>query len=227
MNCVAMDSNNNVLVKNWPHQLTETLAKAIEPEPHDSVLVPITYHEVYCNHAHLLLYKNPQNGINNNTLYPVCIQIQGILEKSLFTLHFAPSATQNITLGSGPFKDQWESLLLAISNLHQLVHISLDENGYKEPPITAMCSLYMQRRVFSKITATNCEVSSALHTTDDPSHKADFVNDKWRVLQKITLARKDSQGKLGIKSDSKERQLPANTSNTLSIAVQSLALDTE
>ncbi|EGO30385.1 hypothetical protein SERLADRAFT_404579 [Serpula lacrymans var. lacrymans S7.9] len=144
------------------------------------------------------------NKINNNTLYPLCIRIQGILEKSLLsalgswdgTLHFALSATQNIMLGSGPFKDQWESLLLAIHKLCQLVHISLGENGYTEPPITAMCSLYMQRQVFSKITATHCKVSLALHATNNPSHKADLINDKWRVLQKITLARKDLQGKV-------------------------------
>ncbi|EGO30718.1 hypothetical protein SERLADRAFT_454995 [Serpula lacrymans var. lacrymans S7.9] len=84
-------------------------------------------------------------------LYPVKLRMQGVLSNfnlaSLGTWNGIPlqasSACQTLTLTSGPFHDQWQPILSAICNICQLIHVSLGENSYEEPPILSMHNLYM------------------------------------------------------------------------------------
>ncbi|KAJ7126128.1 hypothetical protein C8R44DRAFT_734033 [Mycena epipterygia] len=128
----------------------------------------------------LLLYKNPHvyPGAPANSLYPVGVRVQGFVEKC----NLRPlgnwngegppqGALQFIALSGGPlFGEQFQGCL-GQPNLER-------DRGD---------TMFIARRVFTKLTTINRAVPSVISAGDDPMNWARRVQNGWRVISKVNV----------------------------------------
>ncbi|KAH7908093.1 hypothetical protein BJ138DRAFT_1208189, partial [Hygrophoropsis aurantiaca] len=205
--------DRGILIRDlWPDGISESLQLE---NPNTDIaewqVVPFTYEET-CDwahvvadvnasdrtHAHLLLYKSPNfDDIQPNEVFPVTIRVQGFLGR--FNLspfgtwnrsdsNGAP-AIQHLSLTCSGLVELWTPVVDAIFNIRKLIHASLGSVEREDEHPENAHDIYMQRRVFTKITPQNAHLQDVLTSGEDPSHLRDRVAANWRVTEKIQLGR--------------------------------------
>ncbi|KAJ7266042.1 hypothetical protein C8J57DRAFT_1469916 [Mycena rebaudengoi] len=141
---------------------------------------------------YLLAYRYPALSEDAllSTICPVGIRVQG---DSL-----PQSAVQFVVLGGGAaLESQFREYVFAIEKvidyIYHCVHYQTDRTDLGD-------SLYVSRRVFTKITAKNRAEPSALAEGDDPHGDAAKFGDEWRVVNKARVGKyvTDSDGTAGV-----------------------------
>ncbi|KAJ7648171.1 hypothetical protein DFH06DRAFT_1135620 [Mycena polygramma] len=146
--------------------------------------------------ALLLLYKRPHIFPNAppGVLYPVGVRVQGIVERlNLKTTGSwirarsgtAPQgALQHIVLGGGAESSTiFRQYKAAVNNVVAYIYRSLDQK--QPPPRQDSDSLFVGRRVFTKVTSKNRKTPSALEEGDDPMNYCKAIDNEWRIISKV------------------------------------------
>ncbi|KAK6977893.1 hypothetical protein R3P38DRAFT_2809848 [Favolaschia claudopus] len=133
------------------------------------------------------LYRTPAN-----VLYPVGIRVQGFVEScnlralGSWSRDSSPSsALQHIILYGGVHEEVFGQYISAISEVTSYIYRSLncalpEGGGFSSQRTT----LFVARRVFTKITHRNRGRPSVLEPRDDPLLEARAVEHEWRVTEK-------------------------------------------
>ncbi|KAK7038347.1 hypothetical protein R3P38DRAFT_2770617 [Favolaschia claudopus] len=125
-------------------------------------------------------------------IFPVGVRVQGFVDSvnlrplGNWTRGSSPSsALQHISLsGAGKYEAQFTHYVSAVNNIILFIYRSL--NG--TPPndnFLSQNSLFIARRVFTKVTSMNRDMPSMLNAEDDPMQEARFVEDTWKVTEKL------------------------------------------
>ncbi|KAJ7656084.1 hypothetical protein DFH06DRAFT_1132571 [Mycena polygramma] len=143
-----------------------------------------------------LLYKHPHVLPNSppNVVCPVGIRVQGFVERlNLRTLgswdsHKPPQgALQHIVLSGG--KDHtnvFRQYVAAVNDVVKFIYRSLGLPARalnREDPDT----MFIGRRVFTKVHRWNHNTPSVLEQGDDPMEIARAIDPEWRVLKKLDI----------------------------------------
>ncbi|KAJ7431458.1 hypothetical protein B0H11DRAFT_2261897 [Mycena galericulata] len=196
------------LVNEWPAHLRFLSALGISNEDQHMEghqIVPRTYHglrdwsyvgrkggEHDMTRGFLLLYKDPPVLPNSpkSILYPVGVRVQGFIERCNFkplgnwdTQRQPQTAIQFIVLSGGahygPVFSQYKS---AVDEVIGFIHKCLSSRAPARREEEE--SMFIGRRVFTKITSRNRKAPSALEPGDDPMEFAKTVEPNWRVTSK-------------------------------------------
>ncbi|KAF8836067.1 hypothetical protein BDN67DRAFT_882647, partial [Paxillus ammoniavirescens] len=184
-----VDSTGLLVKDDWPAQLIANLDYIVDKELESWQIIPDVYKDVYCTHAYMVIYKNPFNQ-SSDTLLPVTVRIQGFLGTNdlSVTSNGAVSAIQHLTLHPRGYPGIWEASLLAIRNVCKPVHASVGGEEV-DGPLNPEQPIYMQRRVFTKVTSSTANRPSALMPCDDPTKQADICEPAWHVMEKLQIGR--------------------------------------
>ncbi|KAJ7500714.1 hypothetical protein B0H11DRAFT_1908588 [Mycena galericulata] len=196
------------LVNEWPAHLRFLSALGISNEDQHMdgyQIVPRTYYGLRdwayvgrngrdhdMTRGFLLVYKDPPVLPNSpqNILCPVGVRVQGFIERCNFkplgnwdTQRQPQTAIQFIVLSGGahygPVFSQYKSAVHeVISFIHKCLNSRAPARREEEE------SMFIGRRVFTKITSRNRKVPSALEPGDDPMEFAKTVEPNWRVTSK-------------------------------------------
>ncbi|KAJ7602624.1 hypothetical protein DFH06DRAFT_1351222 [Mycena polygramma] len=172
-----------------PHQTVPRTVAAMR----DWAYVRNNPNEADHTRALLLLYKRPHVFPNApaGVLYPVGVRVQGIIERlNLKTVGSwvngsAPqSALQHVVLGGGAEHSHiFRQYKAAVNNIVAYIYRSLDQK--QPPPRQDSDSLFVGRRVFTKVTSKNRKTPSALEEGDDPMNYCKAIDDEWRIISKV------------------------------------------
>jgi len=153
-----------------------------------------------------LLYKQPSGDNEANVVYPVTLRIQGFLQN--FDLSVlgswdgestnAVKAVQFLSLTSGGLNEPWIPTQLAIHNIRQLIRQTLSRTQSSPSEVLADpdASIYMTRRVFTKVRGSVDNTPSVLDPTDDPHNWGWRVASDWRVTEKLQIGRLLDDGRI-------------------------------
>ncbi|KAJ6518267.1 hypothetical protein C8R47DRAFT_1205334 [Mycena vitilis] len=143
-----------------------------------------------------LLYKHPRILPNSppGVVCPVGIRIQGFVERlDLRTLGSWDSdkvpqgALQYIVLSGGKnHAALFRQYKAAVGDVIKYIHRSLGvppRVSTREDPDT----MFVGRRVFTKVHPANRNVPSVLEQGDDPMEMASAIDSEWRVLKKLSI----------------------------------------
>ncbi|KAJ7088876.1 hypothetical protein B0H15DRAFT_800820 [Mycena belliarum] len=143
----------------------------------------------------LLLYKNPPILKNApvDALFPVGIRVQGFVErcnlKPLGTWasgRSAASAIQFIVLTGGQdhgsvFGQYKTAVSSVVDYIYKCLNVTPPANEQDHD------TMFIARRVFTKVTRSNRRVPSALERGDDPLGLCKSIDKEWRVLNKPSI----------------------------------------
>ncbi|KAJ7158207.1 hypothetical protein C8R43DRAFT_1124829 [Mycena crocata] len=205
------NADHSWLADLWPEWLhfPDALDIPGDDEPIENyMVVPLTYARqldwafVGKNHGQrdhtrnvLLMYKYPHVYPHSpkNMLHPVGIRVQGFVERcnlkplGNWTSDKNPSgAVQHVILSGGPhYQSIFSQYRSAVADVVAYIHKFLDVAAPISPVGDDDDSLYIRRRVFTKIDGSNRKKPSALERGDDPMGYCKAVDAQWRVLSKV------------------------------------------
>ncbi|KIJ58466.1 hypothetical protein HYDPIDRAFT_102598, partial [Hydnomerulius pinastri MD-312] len=205
----ALDFNGDLAKNLWPAELASYLHGISDDDLESWQIAPLTYEDTCewatvsakpnCTdhtHGHIILYRELTFG-EQDTIYLVTLRIQGFLgrmELATFgnwdgTMKGAPMAIQHLMLSAGVFPDIWESTLQTVHNVRKLITASLSGGTVADRQADDPHNLYMQRRVFTKVTSFMRNHKSVLDAVDDPSRSAAALKPSWQVTEKLQVGR--------------------------------------
>ncbi|KAJ7132565.1 hypothetical protein C8R44DRAFT_871500 [Mycena epipterygia] len=145
----------------------------------------------------MLLYKKPRLLKNSpgGLLCPVGIRVQGFVERcnlkplGAWSTGKPPQSTiQHIVLSGGAnhsavFHEYKDAVDGVVKFIHRTLGVAAPATSSRDDPD----SMFISRRVFSKVTAHNRNFASALELGDDPTDSCASIESEWRVLKKLSI----------------------------------------
>ncbi|KAJ7914192.1 hypothetical protein B0H13DRAFT_2325518 [Mycena leptocephala] len=177
----------------WPESLRFRHAVGIpcdEEDVESSDVVPRTFQGLL---GWAFVGRNPANT-DVGTVFPVGIRIQGFIERcnlrplgNLTGSTSPASALQSIVIGGGPDHEaQFFHYKAAVSEVISYIFRSLSKTAPQDAR-SENNTLYIARRVFTKVTSKTRHLPSVLSAGDDPMMDATAVAKDWRVTQKANV----------------------------------------
>ncbi|KAF8166596.1 hypothetical protein K438DRAFT_1984148 [Mycena galopus ATCC 62051] len=142
-----------------------------------------------------LLYKDPPiyKNVPSKVIYPVGVRVQGFVDScnlrktGNYKKGMPPQAAlQAIVLSGGAYEHVFAQYRAAVFEVVNYIRWCLGVKGL-EATDTDRKTMFIARRVFSKVNAKNCHEPSVLEVGDDPLNDAAAVSDTWRIIKKASI----------------------------------------
>ncbi|KAF8177141.1 hypothetical protein K438DRAFT_1978788 [Mycena galopus ATCC 62051] len=142
-----------------------------------------------------LLYKEPPllKNVPSNLIFPVGVRVQGFVNScnlrklGNYKKGMPPQAAlQAIVLSGGAHEHVFAQYRAAVFEVVNYIRWCLGLKAFEGGDADRK-TMFIARRVFSKINAKNCHQQSVLEAGDDPLNDAAAVSDSWRVIKKANI----------------------------------------